>query len=374
MQAARTPNMDRASREGLTGVVNNVPPDMPPGSDVAIMSVLGYDPRTCYTGRAPLEATDLGIELSKGELAFRCNLVTTSEGSMADFCAGHISTEEAEVLIEALNEEFDDEPVEFFVGTGYRHIMVYRGEDSLDPTTTPPHDIMDEPIDAHLPRGPGADYLRDLMERSTEVLADHEVNDVRVDLEQNPGNMIWLWGQGHRSPMQPFKERFSLRGAGISAVNLVRGLARLIGWDVIDVPGATAYLDTDYAAKGRHACDALNDYDIVLVHVEAPDEAGHEGNVKGKIQAIERVDRDIVGPVMSLSDSLSEFRVLVLPDHYTPLHKRTHARGAVPFAMWGQGVATESGLEFTEENARSTGCSVEEGHELMETFVNGQDL
>jgi len=338
------------------------------------MSVLGYDPGTCYTGRAPLEATDLGIQLAEGEVAFRCNLVTTSDGRMADFCAGHISTEEAGVLIEALNDEFEDEPVEFFTGTGYRHIMVYRGETGVDPSTTPPHDIMDEPITDHLPRGKGSDFIVDLMERSVDVLAEHEVNKVRVDLEQNPANMIWLWGHGRRSPMQPFEERFGIRGAGISAVNLVRGLARLIGWDVIDVPGATAYLDTDYAAKGRHACDALNNYDIVLVHVEATDEASHEGRLKEKIQAIERIDREIVGPVMSLADSLEEFRVLVMPDHYTPLSKRTHARGAVPFAMWGDGVTTQSGLEFSEENAESTGHKVKKGHKLMETFVTGEDL
>jgi len=374
LEAARTPNMDRAARNGLLGLVSTVPRKMEPGSDVAIMSVLGYDPKRCYTGRAPLEAADIGIEMRPDDWAFRCNLVTVSEDIMADYSAGHITTKEAELLVGALNEELGSDSVRFCTGTSYRHIMMLGGGQKLKVKTVPPHDITGQSVSRHLPRGKGSDLLIELMERSTGVLSAHDVNAVRVDLGQNPANMIWLWGQGTSARLEPFHTRFGLRGAAISAVNLVRGMARLIGWEVIQVPGATGYLDTDYAAKGRYAVDALGDLDVVLVHVEAPDEAAHEGDLKGKIRAIQEIDSEIVGPVMSQAASTGSARVLIVPDHVTPLAERTHVAAPVPFAIWGAGVSTRSGLTFTEENATHSGLQIEHGHRLMQRFVCEETL
>lgn len=374
LEAARTPNMDRAARGGMVGLAHTVPRKLKPGSDVAIMSVFGYDPGACYTGRAPLEAADLGIEMTPQDWAFRCNLVTVSDDIMADFSAGHITTREAELLIETLNEEIASEDITFHTGTGYRHLMLYRGEQEFHTNTIPPHDILGQPVIRHLPRGEGSDLLVDLMERSAEILPGHDVNAVRVDLQQNPANMIWLWGEGRKTPLEQFLDRFGLRGAAISAVNLVRGIARLIGWDVLQVPGATGYLDTDYAAKGRYAVDALSSYDLVAVHVEAPDEAGHEGNLQAKIKAIEQVDADVVGPVMSEAESSGDIRVLIMPDHLTPCSERTHERGPVPFALWGPGIETKSGLTLSEANAATTGIEIRRGHTLIGKLINEAEL
>ena len=374
LEAARTPNMDRAARNGLLGITHTTSKRTRPGSDVAIMSVLGYDPKRYYTGRAPLEVADLGIEMSPDQWAFRCNMVTVSDGTMADFCAGHITTREAALLVDALNAELGSDEVTFHTGTSYRHIVLYSGGQQLKLTTVPPHDIIGRPIDRYLPRGKGSDLLLELMERSVPVLARHDVNAVRVDLGQNPANMIWLWGQGKQAPMDLFQDRFGLRGAAISAVNLVRGIARLIGWEVIQVPGATGYVDTDYAAKGRYAIDALNRFDIVLVHVEAPDEASHEGDLQGKIKAIEHIDSSIVGPIMAEAASTAALRILIMPDHLTPVSERTHIVGPVPFAIWGAGVSTRSGSPFTEAAAAHTGVRVARGHQLMEKFTREKTL
>ncbi|MFO8009099.1 MAG: 2,3-bisphosphoglycerate-independent phosphoglycerate mutase, partial [Candidatus Brocadiia bacterium] len=248
LQAARTPGMDRAAREGLLGVTCHIPERMTPGSSVAILSVLGYDPAHYFNGRGPLEAADLGIELSRGQWAVRCNLITAAENMLADFTGGHVSTEEARVLLQALNDQLAGDDVRFHPGTSYRHVMVYSGSEVLDVQTTPPHDVVGTPLADNYPTGRGRQVLTDLMERSRAVLGPHEVNEVRVDLGKNPANMIWLWSPGPRPTMPPFEELFGLRGAAISAVNLVRGIARLIGWSIVEVPGATGYTDTDYAA------------------------------------------------------------------------------------------------------------------------------
>jgi len=369
LEAARKPNMDRAAAEGLLGQVRTVPGRMTPGSDIAIMSVMGYDPLRYHTGRGPLEAADMNVELAGDDWAFRCNLITSDGEAIVDFTAGHITNPEAEVLIQALNRELGNKDIEFHVGTSYRHLMVYRGSEYLSLETRPPHDVVGEPIVQNLPRGSGAKMLTDLMNRSVNVLADHEVNKVRLDLGQNPANMIWLWGEGRRPDLEPFASRFGCRGAIISAVNLVRGIARLIGWEVIPVPGATGYVDTDYAAKGRYAVDGLKSYDLVLVHVEAPDEASHEGDLKAKIRAIEQVDQEILGPVMAASADYPDLRVMVLPDHVTSVEQRKHVRGLVPFAMWGAGIDARSGLGFAERTAAQTEVVCEQGHELMGSFL-----
>ncbi len=370
LEAARTPNMDRAAREGLLGVTCHVPHRMEPGSSVAMISVLGYNPTAYFTGRGPLEAADLGIEMGPDEWAVRCNLITVGDHSIADFTGGHISTEEAEVLIQALNDALGDARNRFHTGVSYRHIFMYRGEDPLEVETTPPHQIVGEPLRDHLPEGEGREVLIDLMERSRGVLEGHEVNEVRRDLGTNPANMIWLWSPGKKPAFKSFQELFGLRGAAISAVNLVRGTCRLIGWDVIDVPGATGYTDTDYAAKGRYAVDALGEYDIVLVHVEAPDEASHDRDVKAKVRAIEQVDREILGPVMANADQEGELRLLICPDHLTSVEDGRHERGKVPFAVWGEGIGAAAGVPFNEAHAAASEVEVEEGHELIELFLD----
>jgi len=371
LQSARKPNMDRAAREGLLGQVRTIPPRMTPGSDTAIMSVVGYDPRKYHPGRGPLEAADMGVEMGEKDFAFRCNFITTDGKTLLDFTAGHITTKEADLLIRALNEHLGGPEVAFYTGASYRNLMLYKGNEPLKLEVLPPHDIVGTSIRDNLPKGQGSQVIADLMMRSADVLREHEVNRVRRDLHQNTADMIWLWGQGRRANMQPFLERYGCKGAAISAVNLVRGIAKLIGWDVIRVPGATGYTDTDYGAKGRYAVDALASYDLVLVHIEAPDEASHEGDIAAKIHAIERVDQEIVGPVMAASRDYPELRVLILPDHVTSVDKRLHMRGLVPFAIWGRGVKARSGLSFTEVTASETDAVCEDGHELMGMLIHG---
>ena len=372
LDAARTPNMDRAAAEGLLGVTCHIPHRMQAGSSVAIMSVSGYDPAREYTGRAPLEAADLGIPMGPDDWAVRCNLITTDGDTLADFTAGHISTDEAALLINALDEQLGGPEVSFHVGISYRHIMLYRGELDLGTATVPPHDVVGEPLADNLPRGRNADLLVELMRDSRAVLEDHEVNKVRLDLDSNPANMIWLWGQGRAPAFESFQQRFGLSGAVISAVNLVRGLGRLVGWDVIQVPGATGYTDTDYAAKGRYALDALMESDVVMVHVEAPDEASHDRDLQAKVRAIECVDRDIVGPIMAHPDLGGQLSVLVVPDHLTSVADGKHKSDPVPFAIWGPGVEEPSGRPFCEREALQTGVEITRGHELMPTFLGSE--
>ncbi len=272
LEAANIPTIDWISSNGKIGTVCNVPKNLPCGSDVAILSLLGYDPRKCYTGRAPLEAAAIDLQVAPDEWIFRCNLVTIIDRVMEDYCAGHISTEEAGAVIDELNRLIAGGRVKFYRGVSYRHLMTFKGE--CDLKTPPPHDIIGKGIDAYLPTGQGADVIRTLMERSGEVLANYEINTVRRDLGENPATHIWLWGQGKMPQLPSFAERFGIRGVAITAVDLVRGLAKLIGWDRIEVEGATGYVDTNYKGKGAAAIEALDSYDLVLVHVEAPDEAG----------------------------------------------------------------------------------------------------
>jgi 2,3-bisphosphoglycerate-independent phosphoglycerate mutase len=332
------------------------------------MSVMGYDPGRFYTGRGPLEAADMGVRLDDHEIAFRCNFITAGE-NLVDFTAGHISTREADVLISDLNAHFTEDPVRFHTGTSYRHLMVYSGGEEMKLKTVAPHDVVGEPLIDNFPQGKGARAVVELMHRSRDVLQEHDVNRVRRDLEQNPADMIWLWSPGRTPALDPFADRFGCRGAAISAVNLICGIARLIGWDVIDVPGITGYVDTDYAAKGRYAIDALGDYDLVFVHIEAPDEAAHEGDVKAKIRAIEQVDREVVGPIMAAAADFSDLRLMILPDHLTSVETGKHTRGDVPFAISGAGVDERSGLDFTESNAAQSDLYIAHGHELMEHFI-----
>ncbi|MDP6380458.1 MAG: cofactor-independent phosphoglycerate mutase [Phycisphaerae bacterium] len=369
LEVAQTPNLDRIGQQGRLGLVTTIPQDLAPGSEVALMSLLGYDPLKYYTGRAPIEAVGCDMDISRTDMVFRCNLVTVADGEMADYAAGHISTAEATVLIDSLNDALATDEIRFYAGVGYRHLMVYRGDAELDIETTPPHDIIGQEIEGFLPGGRGSEMIIDLMNASPGLFAPHPVNDVRVDLGENPATMIWLWGQGHLPTLPTFQERYGLSGAAVTAVDIVRGVAKLIGWQTIDVFGATGYYDTNYEGKAQAAIDALDEFDIVLVHVEASDEASHNGDVKEKIAAIERVDNKIVGPLLQRLSEFDAWHLLVMPDHRTPIAKRTHVSDPVPFGIIGTGVSSLHPGPYTEAHAATTGLNIEVGHELMEFFL-----
>jgi 2,3-bisphosphoglycerate-independent phosphoglycerate mutase len=377
LQAARLPNMDRIAKLGVVGRANNVPAQFTPASDVATLSLFGYDPVKVYTGRAPLETVAMGIALGPNDWAIRCNLVTIENEEMRDFTAGHITSEESRPLIEALQAKLGG-PVtggqlEFHHGVSYRNILVFRGQPSApfgsETKTQPPHDIPDKPIADYLPKGPGAEMLTDLMRRSREVLRDHPTNRRRIEAGKRPATQCWLWGQGRAPSVRPFTEVYGKRGAIVSAVDLVRGTGMLIGWKRIDVPGATGYLDTDYAAKGRYAIEALANHDLVCVHVEAPDEASHEGKAAEKVKALEQIDEKIVGPILEALPRHGDWRILVEPDHRTTLRTRAHAYGAVPFAAAGSRIPSRGQSNYDESVAGASELSFDPGFQLMRWFL-----
>jgi 2,3-bisphosphoglycerate-independent phosphoglycerate mutase len=362
--------MDRIAQMGVVGRSNNVPPTLTPASDVATLSLFGYDPLEVYTGRAPLEAAAMGIALGPDDWAIRCNLVRVENERMFDFTAGHISVAAGRKMISALQAKLASRQLEFHAGVSYRNLLVYRGagEAPFDATTKtqPPHDIPDLPIADHLPSGPGSDLLRDLMVQSRAIFAQFPVNP---SLRQPPATQIWLWGQGRAPHLRPFAEIHGKHGAIISAVDLVRGVGVLLGWSRIDVPTATGYLDTDYAAKGRAGVQALTTHDLVCVHIEAPDEASHEGKADAKVQALEEIDRHIVGPLLETLPAHGDWRILVCPDHRTTLRTRTHAHGAVPFAMAGTGICAKGQEGYDEVVAAAGDLAFAKGHELMRVFL-----
>ncbi len=367
-QAADIPNMDKISAEGRQGTVQTIPEDFEAGSDVAQMSILGYDPVRYYSGRAPIEAVANDIKVSFEDWIFRCNLVTIADGKMADHSAGHISTKEGCKLIKELNDLFANNNMKFYEGISYRHLLVFKGFD-FDVQTYPPHDFIDTPIEKILPRGKGSDVLIDLMARTQQYFSNHDINKVRKDLGENQVSSIWLWGHGKRAKMDSFQKKYGIKGAAITAVDLVRGLSKLIGFDLIDVPGATGFIDTNYQGKALAAIEALEKYDLVFVHVEAPDEAGHSGNAEMKKKAVENIDKYIVGPVYEALQKYDHWRILVAPDHPTPVKKRAHSSDAVPFAMAGKNVSGILHTDFSEENAAKSGFKIENGYELMEYFL-----
>jgi len=358
LEYARTPEMDRVAREGICGRLRTVPDGLEPGSDIANLSVIGYDPRTCYTGRGPLEAVNRGISLDQGEVAYRCNLVTEQDGRMIDFTAGHISSREGALLFESLEDRLP-EGVSVYSGISYRNLLVAAAGEGAE--TTPPHDIIGERVADHLPRGPDAALLTRCMEISREVFAGHPVNAARTAAGKPPATGIWPWSGGKKPFLQPFPDRFGRRGGMISAVDLLNGIARCAGMEVIPVAGATGFLDTDYRAKAHAAIRALDHLDFVYVHVEAPDEAGHMGDVREKVRAIEEVD-GMVGVVREQTDAV----VAVLPDHPTPIPLRTHTADPVPFAVAGIG-SNGCGAFSEREAARRP---VMEGREFL-PFIFG---
>lgn len=368
---AKTPNMDQLARQGQVGLVRTVPTKMAPGSDVAGLSILGYDPREGYTGRAPLEAANMGIELADDEIAFRCNLVTVDHQKMADYSAGHISTQESHQLIAALNAGLGSPTVKFHPGVGYRHILVLKDPKNRlsDVHCTPPHDIAGKPIEGHLPKREDAEFLRALMYDSVEILKRSEINQVRLDLRENPATMIWLWGQGKRPRLELFKARYGLAGGVISAVDLLNGIGRLIGLKVITVPGATGYYDTDYRGKADYAMAALKSCDFMLVHIEAPDEASHNGDLPQKIRAIEEIDKHVVGPLSQWAGERGDVRLLILPDHATPVLTRTHHARPIPFVLWGPDIAPNGQTRYDEEAGERSGLAISDGPSLMNYFL-----
>jgi 2,3-bisphosphoglycerate-independent phosphoglycerate mutase len=372
LQAAQTPNMDFMAQHGRVGLAHTVPVGLPPGSDVANLSVFGYDPRTCYTGRSPLEAISMGVTLGPDDVAFRMNLVTLSpHGSsiyMKDFSAGHISTTEAHELVETLQKELGSVEIEFHAGVGYRHLMVWRGgKDGMK--GTPPHDITGKSILDFLPTGEGADTLNNIMNHAQMVLHNHPVNVRRKEEGHLPANSIWLWGHGKTPRIAPFREKFGLSGAVISAVDLIKGIGICAGLDVINVEGATGYIDTNYLGKAQAALRALEDHDFVYVHVEAPDEASHAGNMQHKLQAIEDFDRQVVGTILEGVKKFADYAILCTPDHPTPVKLMTHTSDPVPFIIYRGGEGQGNGaLSYDETQAASTGL-VLEGHGLMKELL-----
>jgi 2,3-bisphosphoglycerate-independent phosphoglycerate mutase len=378
LEAARKPNMDLIAARGELGRVATIPAGMPPGSDVGTMTMLGYDPAQYHTGRAPIEAASMGIAMGPRDLAFRMNLVTLTENAgatmMQDFTAGHITSEEAGQIVADLRSAMAGDGIELFNGVSYRHLMIWR--DGIGGTRlTPPHDIIGKPIAQHLPAGEGAERLRTLMDRAREVLSSHPLNLARRGKGLPEANSVWFWGQGLRPAVPTLAERFHLQGACISAVDLVNGLGRLAGLEIVKVPGATGFLDTDYAAKGRYGLEALRRKDFLLLHIEAPDEAGHMGRADLKVDALEKIDQLILGPMLEGLAAMGEFGLLLMPDHATPCKLKTHSNDPVPFAILRGAPATGTSVvsrRYTEADAARTGIFFEHGHRLIAALINGE--
>jgi len=369
LELAHTPNLDAVAQEGIAGLVRTVPPGMEPSSACACMSVLGYDPEVYYRGRAGIEARSMGINIEDGEVVFRCNLVAVRDDKMWSYSSGHISSDEAQSLIAAVEESLGNDQVHFYPGVSYRHICKLRGrEDTLLATCTPPHDIPDKPVGEFMPRGPGSELLRDLMARSEVVLRDHPVNVKRRSRGDIPATSIWLfWGSGRAPDMPAFKQVYGLDAAMTSGVGLLRGLARMLRMDVLEIPGVTDGQDNDYAAQATGALEALKEHDLVVIHIEAPDEAAHAGAIDDKVEAIQRVDREVVGQLRSWqSDDLG---LLIMPDHPTPIKVQTHTDDPVPFILWGSGFTANGAKRFTEAEAKSTGLFIDLGYSIMGRLI-----
>ena len=377
LQAANIPNLDRIASTGKIARTDNVPAHLPAGSEVANMTLFGYNPDDYFTGRAPIEAAAQGIKLGQDDWAVRCNLVTIVDQIMVDFTADHITTEESRRLLETLSTQVEDRRFEFVPGVSYRNLLIYRGAAGQggpfdqETRTRAPHDLTDLTVSNEYPRGSGSDLLNELMHLSHRVFSDHPVNQARREAGRKPATNVWLWGQGKAPVLPGFAERFGLRGAMITAVDLLRGLAALIGWDRLEVEGATGYLDTNYQGKGEAAVSALDQYDIVCVHVEATDEASHEGRVDEKIKALEAIDYHIAAPVLEKLKSMGDYRLLVLPDHPTPCSTKKHSHGMVPLAVCGSDI-DGSGSNYSESAAQESPLAFPQGWQMMDAFINGK--
>jgi len=378
LQKANTPNMDRLAASSILGRVRTVPEGMHPGSDVANLSILGYDPAKYYSGRAPLEAASIGVELGNNDVAFRCNLVTLkfnrdrSGALMEDYSSGHISSDEAAELIKEVSSRLGTRTISFYPGVSYRHLMVWA-DGSADIECVPPHDILGKEIVDYLPVGKGEEVIRKIMMDSVDILDGHPVNLNRVRQGKNPGNSVWLWGQGRRPQMPTFHTKYGISGALVSAVDLTKGLGIYAGFEILKVPGMTGYLDTNYQGKTDATIEALKKVDFVYLHVEAPDEAGHSGNCKDKIQAIEDFDKYIVGGVLAGMKTLPEYRIIVLPDHATPVAIRTHSAEPVPFMIYDSRSEKSNIVSGYDEmiTQRDDIMVFDDGYKLMDYFIRG---
>lgn len=376
LEAARTPNMDRIAREGLLGLVRTVPEGMSPGSDTANLSIFGYDPREYYTGRAPLEALNMGIALGENDVAFRLNIVTIENGIMEDFSAHHIESEFGKEIIQAVASGIAEKGLEFYPGVSYRNIMVWRNFPFSEiPKTVPPHDIQGKEIVHHLPSGNGSERLSEIMERAKQIIGNSKnIADLKKNFKGNP-TAVWLWGGGKKPQIQTLKERFGLYGFTISAVDLIHGIGRAAGLEPLRVEGATGYLDTNYEGKADAVLHALSKANFVLCHVESPDESGHEGSLANKLKAVEDFDARLVGKVLDGLKNFDDWSLLVLPDHPTPISVRTHTNDPVPFAVLkkknGRFISNDAKIAdgFDEKSASKTGVFIERGHELIELLL-----
>lgn len=371
LQVAKKPNMDKLALNGCNGLLKTVPEGMDPGSDVANLSIMGYDPEKYYTGRGPLEAASMGVKLSKDDVAFRCNFITAKNGILDDFNAGHITTPESSRLIDLLNDNFSEG--NFHLGISYRHLFVFKNKESSDLKTTPPHDIVGESISENLIKpenDENAILLNKIMEKSEKIMLQSPVNEKRLTDGKKPANRIWLWGQGPAPEIDPFLDKYGLNGATITGVDLIKGIGVYLGLENINVPGATGYFDTDYAAKGRYAIDALKNHDIIFVHVEAPDEAGHAGDVHEKIKAIEEIDSKILGPLMEALKEYGDYTLVLLPDHATPIAVRTHTMDPVPYVVFSTNLEPDAVDRYNEFSCKDGSLGVEMAHNLINNIIN----
>jgi 2,3-bisphosphoglycerate-independent phosphoglycerate mutase len=375
MQAAKKPCMDKLARVSELGLVKTVQDDMKPGSDVANLSVLGYDPAMYYSGRSPLEAGSIGVEMKPTDVSLRCNLVTLSDEknfldkTMLDYCADDISSAEAAVLIEHIDKNLGVPPFSFYSGVAYRHLLIWENGTLDVGDLAAPHDILDKKIAPYIVENAGNKALYALMEKSCELLKNHLVNLERIKKGKKPANSIWLWGEGVRRDFPPFAEKYGKKAAMISAVDLLKGIGKVTGMKVINVEGATGYLDTNFAGKTNAAIDALKSgTDLVYLHIEAPDECGHRGEVEGKVKALELIDERVLKPFLDAFTG-EEIKILICPDHATPLSLRTHTHDPVPYLIYNSKKAQKGADSFTEDNAKNTGIYIEKGYELMSRFL-----
>ncbi len=369
LELAKTPNLDAMAPEARIGLARTVPPGMEPSSAIACMSVLGYDPVVYYRGRSAIEAISMGIPIAGDEVVFRCNLVAIRDDRMWSYSSGYISTEEAHQLIESLDRQLGNNDIHFFPGVSYRHILKLKGQEkTLQAKCTPPHDIANKPIADFLPQGPGSDFLNDLMKRSEKVLHDHPVNIARQKRGEIPATTIWLfWSSGQIPKTPAFKTVYGVRAAMTSAVDLLRGLAKMTGMTVLEIPGVTDNLDNDFAGQAIGGLQALKRHELVVFHIEAPDESAHAGSIEKKVTAIEKIDAEVIGRLRNYKDD--KLRVLVMPDHPTPIKTQTHDADPVPFMLWGPGFSGNGATRFSEKEAAKTGIIVDKGYHVMNNLV-----
>lgn len=376
MGASVTPNMDKLAKKSYMGLVKTVADNMKPGSDVANLAVLGYDPQVYYSGRSPLEAGSIGIDMKPTDVSLRCNLVTLSDEpdyadkTILDYCADDISTGEAKEIVKTLAEHFNNDEFQLYAGVSYRHCLIWNNGTTDVGTLTPPHDITGKPIKNYIPTHPNAKKLYDMMVESYDILKNHPVNKAREAKGLRPANSMWFWGEGTRKALMPFEEKYGLKGSIISAVDLLKGIGKFSGMNVVDVVGATGYIDTNFEGKANAAIEEFkNGQDFVYIHVEAPDECGHRHEIENKKKSLELIDEKILGPVLEALEEYDDYKVLIMPDHATPLELRTHTNDPIPFLMYHKNGEVEGKDEFTEQTCKDTGVYIEDGHNILSKFL-----